>query len=167
MIGEATISEDGLYRYELTRRWSNTQTLSSRTLTWVMLNPSTADAELDDPTIRRCIRFSKDWDFDALVVVNLFALRATKPVHLNHHPDPVGPKNDLLAGYWMRNTVVVAAWGAHKKAAERTNWFWDQTASSHYKPLCLGLTNGGNPRHPLFVAADTKPMRFQHAAVAP
>src|SRR5262249_14212908 len=89
----AVISDCGRYRYSLTRRWGDAA--EPRAL-FVMLNPSTADAEQDDPTIRRCIGFAKAWGMGSLEVVNLYALRATDPAALLSAPDPIGPKNDTM-----------------------------------------------------------------------
>lgn len=74
----AEFSGCGRYRYSLRRRWAD----GGPPACWIMLNPSTADAEKDAPTIRRCIGFSKAWGHNALVVVNLFALRSTDPTAL-------------------------------------------------------------------------------------
>src|SRR5262245_19133112 len=87
---EALISPCGLYRYWLTRTWDN----SLRRVCWVMLNPSTADAEQDDPTIRRCVGFARSWGAGGIIVVNLFAFRASDPKALLRAADPVGPDND-------------------------------------------------------------------------
>ncbi len=85
----AVLSADGVYRYRLWRTWD----ASKPTLAFLMLNPSTADATEDDPTIRRCLGFAKEWGYGSLVVVNLFALRSPNPDALRENDDPVGPEN--------------------------------------------------------------------------
>jgi hypothetical protein len=150
-IGKAVFSADKTYRYRLSRTWGSSGTHA----TWIMLNPSTADALEDDPTIRRCISFTKAWGLDGLVVVNLFALRATDPHELARHPDPVGPANDQFirdaVSPW---SVVVAAWGAHKIAAARTRAVLGILTAGAGTVGCLGVTKGGAPRHPLYVPAS-------------
>ena len=86
----AAFSPDRRYRYTLRRQWDDALPYCL----FVMLNPSTADATQDDPTIRRCIGFTKAWGFGGLLVGNLFALRSTDPAALYHADDPVGPEND-------------------------------------------------------------------------
>ncbi len=148
MGGDATISACGRYRYTLTRRWGS----GSSSVLWVMLNPSTADATLDDPTIRRCIAFSKAWGRDALTVCNLYALRTTYPAELWKCADPVGPENDK---HIVRSggDVIVCAWGANAKADRVTAFF--NLMSGMAPMLCLGTTKAGAPRHPLYVAGST------------
>ena len=108
-------SEDEKFRYLLERRWSR----GKRTLLWVMLNPSTATSEIDDPTIRRCIGFALQ-DFDRMLVCNLFAYRSTNPGVLPHVADPVGPGNDrTILGCARRSQKVVVAWGADEFARDR------------------------------------------------
>jgi hypothetical protein len=154
--GKAVISECGTYRYVLTRhipqliRWV-------RPCLFVMLNPSTADADVDDPTIRRCIGFARTWGCTELTVVNLFALRATDPKELTKHADPIGPDNDQhieeqVEKHWSTGKIV-AAWGAHPLAKPRSDWFRGQFGIVD----CLGLTQAGAPRHPLYVPAKTEP----------
>lgn len=94
MRSDAVISDDGLYRYLLERHWDDT----TSSCTFVMLNPSTADALVDDPTIRRCVGFAKSFGCGSLRVVNLYAYRATKPAELWTVDDPVGPAN---GSYWF------------------------------------------------------------------
>lgn len=153
----AVISEDGLYRYELKRRWSDHGT---QALCWVMLNPSTADGTRDDPTIRRVIGFSKLWGWSGIVVVNLFALRATDPRRLLTHPDPVGPENDERGGFWIRHLPTIVAWGASTMARQRVAWIREQAERSQYPLRCLGTTRDGSPRHPLFVRSSTQPVEW-------
>lgn len=107
----ATLSEDRCYRYDLWRRWDDGPLLA-----WIMLNPSTGDAEVDDATLRRCMGFARRDGYAGIVVRNLFAYRSTKPASLRLADDPVGPDNDTwleqLAGDRFGVAQVVAAWGA-------------------------------------------------------
>ena len=146
MIHTAKISDCGKYRYALTRQWAG----SGGGVTFIMLNPSTADAEKDDPTIRRCIGFAKLWGFSRLQVVNLFAYRATDPKELDKVDDPVGPLNDpQLINCW--HGTLVAAWGA-KAPNERVKYVLSLMYSKQL--FCLGTTKKGHPRHPLYVPAN-------------
>ena len=154
----ASFSACGTYRYDLTRHWGD-----DPMVVWVLLNPSTADAERDDPTIRRCIGFAKQWGHGGLVVLNLFALRSTDPKALYHHPDPVGPDNDATITRWLdRDDVrrVVVAWGAHGALHDRYRAFAELALATRRIALrraqCLGRTQKGQPRHPLYLAADTE-----------
>lgn len=125
---------------------------------WVMLNPSTADEVQDDHTIRKCAGFQYEWTMrhrGAVIVVNLFALRATNPRELRSHPNPVGPDNDAHIAGAMLDVIgaggkVIAAWGAHRFARERAAVVADDALDG--APLwCLGTTKDGSPRHPLYV----------------
>lgn len=119
MKRSALISPDGLYRYWLVRDWTDEMSFIKMTLSslgrvlYVMLNPSTADENIDDPTIRRCIGYARAWSYSSLEVVNPFAFRATKPSALISAVDPIGPDNDKhIAAAVGRAQLVVAAWGA-------------------------------------------------------
>lgn len=123
-----------------------------------MLNPSTADATKNDPTIRRCIGFAAREGCTELTVVNLFALRATNPKELNKHPDPVGPENNDHIRRQMEKHVsgglIVAAWGANKNLLTFVRA--DEIQAEYFGHLmCLGTTADGMPRHPLYVPAST------------
>jgi hypothetical protein len=123
-----------------------------------MLNPSSADATVDDPTVRRCIGFSRAWGMGALVVVNLFAFRTPSPGDLSRVDDPVGPENDdAIHDAVVRSRVVVAAWGAERLARRRTACVFEILAGLGRDVRCLGTTKDGSPRHPLYVAASTRP----------
>ena len=152
MISDAVIDSTGQYRYLLSRDWglfgqSNLQ------IAWIMLNPSIADAHIDDPTIRRCKAFSELWGYGRLVVVNLYALRSPEPKKLLTHTDPLGPQNEEYIRMAVRESqLVVAAWGAFKlgvpqsiKPILRSNNLW-----------CLGTTKYGHPKHPLYVKSSTQ-----------
>ena len=156
----ASISDDGLYRYSLERRWDPTYSRTQPTMAFVMLNPSTADGGSDDPTIRRCISFAKREGCGALNVVNLFALRSTDPTALFDADDPIGPENvDHLKRVMGYADICVAAWGA---------FWWDhreQLARPYIEDFahdvwCLGMTKAGQPRHPLYVRGDQPLVRW-------
>lgn len=142
----AVISECGTYRYKLWRGgyWT------SNPLVIIGLNPSTADAEKDDPTIRRCARFAKDLGFDGLVMLNLFAFRDTSPDDMRKAADPVGPENNdvLLAA----TGTMVAAWGVNGTFRGRDIEI-KKMFSGRLK--CLGLSKDGHPRHPLYLPLDS------------
>ena len=107
----AAISSCGTYRWWLRRRF--TRGGSEKAVCFLMLNPSTADAERDDPTIRRCMGFARAWGYSVLEVRNLFAWRATHPRELLTATDPTGgPRGDRELRAVAKADLVVAAWGA-------------------------------------------------------
>ena len=154
----ALVSPDGLYRYWLTRTWQP----EVWRLGFIMLNPSTADAEVDDPTIGRCKDFARRLGYGGITVVNLYAYRATNPRDMLAAADPVGPENDaylteLLRSRAEANVDTIAAWGANAKP--------DRVAAIMAMPgadrlMCLGLTKHGAPRHPLYLRADAPLVPF-------
>lgn len=147
MIKSAIISECERFRYLLTREWDD----HLPAICWCLLNPSTADAMKDDPTVRRCIDFSKRWGYGRLYLVNLFAYRTTYPKELKRTIDPIGPNNDVYIGEALdRCGIVVAAWGAHSDFSTRREAVGNRLPSA----FCLGKTKSGAPRHPLYVRAD-------------
>ncbi|MFM0171975.1 DUF1643 domain-containing protein [Paraburkholderia sediminicola] len=149
----AVISSCGAYRYRLTRAAESLSPGKSTAL-FVMLNPSTADAQLDDPTIRRCRGFAKLWDCNGLAVANLYALRSTDPAALWSHPDPVGPDNDdYLWNFAHECGDVVCAWGSNARP-ERAARVVSIMRGAGARLWCLGMTRDGSPRHPLYVRAD-------------
>lgn len=148
----AVITASGLFRYTLTRSWGDEPICC-----FVMLNPSTADHHKDDPTIRRCVAFAKLWGCGGLIVVNLFALRATNPNELYDAYDPIGEANDECIRSALRASAIrVAAWGVHGAYRHRDQEVVALMRSVGRGVQCLGLTKFGQPRHPLYVRADTK-----------
>lgn len=166
MIRQATISDDHLYRYDLIRCWDGRE--DGKYVAWVMLNPSVADAAIDDPTIRRVIGFSKRWGYSAAVVLNLFAYRSTNPKHLNLTDDPIGPENRrFFEMHLPRAGLVVCAWGsglekvkepAHSLAVDAAKGIRELAPPGNL--YCLGVTSLGSPRHPLYVSSRTEPQKF-------
>jgi hypothetical protein len=146
----ATFSPCRTWRYSLTRRWAHDGPL----LMVIGLNPSTADETQDDPTIRRCIGFAKREGMTGLVMANLFAFRATDPRTMRRADDPIGPDNDMWLSM-LRDLcdLRLAAWGVHGHYRDRARDVMERGLLSHV--YCLGLTKGGTPRHPLYLAADT------------
>lgn len=164
-VGSAVFSRCETYRYRLTRDGIRTPVNGEprTTVTWIMLNPSTADASVDDPTIRRVRGFSRRAGHYGFIVVNLYALRATDPAELARHDAPNGPDNDaaILAAAEDADQIV-CAWGAHPMAPPRAR------AVEHLLdglPLfCLGTTKEGEPRHPLYVPGTQELARYGVAA---
>jgi len=162
MKGRAHLSPCGTYRYQLHRDELRPALMPPpKRVTFVMLNPSTADAEEDDPTIRRCIGFALREGGSSLTVVNLYALRATDPNELLRHPAPIGPDNDAAILDGCRGAeLVILAWGAHRAARSRAprmlGLLAELRADGGLGLVCtLGLTKLRAPRHPLYLAADT------------
>lgn len=148
----AVISPCGQYRYTLTRPAHDMYPTTGPAL-FIMLNPSTADASLDDPTIRRCRGFAKSWDCAGIIVANLYALRATDPAELWLHSDPVGEDNDMwLASLIREHDTVICAWGANARR-ERIDAV-RKMFHRNSRPMCLGVTKDGAARHPLYIRAD-------------
>jgi hypothetical protein len=144
------------YRYSLWRTWSAYQPR----IVFVLLNPSTADGERSDPTIRRCIGFARAWKFGSLEVVNLFAYRATDARELFKLNDPVGEENNyFLMQAVERCSTVVVGWGTRGTLLGRDNQVMSLLAGRK-DVYCLGITKDGQPRHPLYVKRDIIPVPF-------
>lgn len=158
MWTDAILSGCGKYRYRLERAWG-----TAPPQTFVMLNPSTADANIDDPTIRRCITFAKREGRGGINVVNLFALRATNPAELRLAAEPIGPDNDChiadAARWAARDGVpIICAWGAYAAPA-RVAAVLDIIERRGAECVCLGRTQDGHPKHPLYVKG-VQPLEF-------
>lgn len=172
----ARISKCGRYRYSLWREWRGTHDPEHwrwygtkdgaghewgdpKSVLFVMLNPSTADGEADDPTIRKCAGFARRWRYERLEIVNLFAYRATKPRELfaadARREDIIGWENSSLVARAAREAgIIVCAWGAHAAGHDfhiETVRGWLISSAPQYH---LGLTAHGYPRHPLYVPYD-------------
>lgn len=164
----ATISDCGLYRYRLWRIWDD----NGMVMTFVMQNPSKADAEQDDPTIRKCMGFAQRGGFGGIMVMNVFAYRATDERELLHVADPVGPLNGehlMAARSVSLGTKLVVAWGA-RLGQKRRSLFRDAYCNAAnictmQGAYCLGTTKAGDPKHPLFVPYSTAMVRWEQPSM--
>jgi hypothetical protein len=146
----AIIDESGQYRYLLWRVWNK----SKPRVTFIMLNPSTADANEDDATIRRCVGFAKSWGYGGMEVVNLFAYRTTYPEYLKCVEDPIGPENDDYIGISAaRSDIVIAAWGVNGGHLKRNEAVCKMLKTVY----CIDTTKDGHPKHPLYLKSDLRP----------
>ncbi len=153
----AVFDESGRYRYALWRAWSD----DYPRIVFIMLNPSTADGEKNDPTIRRCIGFAHVWQFGSMEVVNLFAYRATDASELLRVDDPVGAENNrFLIQAIERCSIVIAGWGTKGSLLERDCQVMQLLTDMMKNVYCLGITKNGCPRHPLYMRGDTQLMPF-------
>ena len=156
---DALLSEDGLYRWWLSRTITATDPLVKLVgrLVFIMLNPSTADAKIDDRTIRRCMGFAFTFGCAEIIVVNLFGLRSKDPKALKKSEDPVGPDNNYWIKWWTGETKdIIAAWGSHGSHMGQDRavleMLRDRQAAVHH----LGLNADGSPKHPLYLKGDSK-----------
>lgn len=151
----ATFSPCRKYRYTLERVWAPELPL----INWLMLNPSTADEVANDPTVERCERRARMWNYGGLIVTNLFAWRATDPRELRKVSDPIGRDNDeAIVESTHRAQLIVCGWGKDgallgRGAAVRRRLHMFTTL--HY--LKLSETTG-EPWHPLYLSYSLKPV---------
>lgn len=152
---EALYSPCEAYRYSLDLTWS-----AGPKLVWIMLNPSTAGADRNDPTIERCERRARAGNYGAMRVVNLFAYRAVRPAEMKRAADPVGPGGDAALAAALRwADDAICGWGVHGAHRGRAA----QVRALIAAPLVLGLTAGGHPRHPLYVPYAARPVPWLDA----
>lgn len=167
------------YRYVLWRDWSGEQQADlfggipqeeTRTICWLLHNPSTADEHTLDPTLTRCFRWSRKWSHDhglksyrygRMLVVNLFAYRSTDPSGLKMVKDPVGPENLE----WIKSAIalsdkLILGWGVPAVRARQADTVLNQIRLAGATPFCLKKTHGAHPAHPLYLKNDVKPIRF-------
>jgi hypothetical protein len=158
----AVISDCLKYRYFLSRVWDD----NLPRVLFIMLNPSTADADKDDNTIRRCKNYTLSWGYGGFYVINLFAFRSPEPTDLLNESDPIGPENEL----WFRRassmaSIIVCAWGNGKIVSKLQKALYPEYKPlrwlDYLKPLhYLELSNDGTPKHPLYLLKNITPKPF-------
>jgi hypothetical protein len=156
-LATATFDASRRYRFRLSRVWDPDRPR----FCFVMLNPSTADALILDPTVRRCAGFASAWGAGALEVTNVFALRSTNPAALKRIDDPVGPGNDgaILAAALAADQVI-CAWGTHATHLGRHTAIRELLRGAGIAPAALRLTKQGLPGHPLYLPRSTTPIQI-------
>lgn len=150
----AEFSADRKYRYALWRIWDRSKPL----VMFIGLNPSTANEEKPDNTITRVTNFARDWGYGGFYMMNLFGIVSSKPEILLTDPDPIGDNDHWLDEIAIRCDRIVFCWGVFKKARLRAEDIKARFPGSY----CLKKTKEGHPWHPLYVAANTKPIFFSH-----
>ena len=155
LIGsDAVFSDCRKYRYALWRRWEMEHPL----ILFIGLNPSTADETKNDPTIRRCINFAKDWGYGGVMIANLFAFRSTSPEIMKQQKDPIGKENDLWIGKLAdASQSVIAAWGNHGIYLSRGFDVMELLRKSGKPIFHLGISKTGQPKHPLYISYEILP----------
>lgn len=167
MSCSAVFSDCEQYRYRLDWRWPD---LTAVPLVALMLNPSTATHEVLDPTISGLVKRARTWRFAGVIVINLFALRATDPKVMLAADDPVGADNDdqiravLEEEVVERGGICVAAWGAHGKHRDRATEVSKIARSIGAQLHAFELNADGSPKHPLYVRHEIKPKPWSPAA---
>ena len=153
-MGDARFSPCRTWRYSLSRDLDAEN--GRGVVTFIGLNPSTADAVSDDPTTRRCVGFARSWGFSRMELVNLYAFCATNPGVALKAVDPVGPDNMAVVDEILSaSDLVICAWGSFGVGPTA-----DRILEVVSAPHCLGRTKLGAPRHPLYAPGSTKPLLF-------
>lgn len=154
MKTSAEFSKCEKYRYALWRIWDESKPVAMI----IGLNPSTADAENDDPTIRRCKKFAEFWGYGGVCMANLFAFRATEPSDMMKASDPIGPENDEWLVKLAKDAgVVVAAWSSKGRHLYRSSEVRKMFPELHY----IKLNKSGEPAHPLYLKGDLPLQKWQ------
>lgn len=155
----AEFSPCNRYRTQLWRQWDHTKPWCM----FLMLNPSTADAEKNDPTVERCERYARRWGFGGLMVGNIFAFRATDPIDMRAQADPIGPGNDeALLAMAARAHTIVCAWGTHGTHQKRNEQVLRLMSQAGNRLKCLKVTKHGHPSHPLYLRGDLTPIPYTY-----
>lgn len=156
----AVISPCGQYRYRLERETDHPDRDGRAGVVFIGVNPSTADASVDDATVRKWRGFATRWGYTHFVVGNLFAYRSTDVRALAAVPNPVGERNDEHLRAMLANAdTVVPCWGDRGKLPRelhpRIDHVWGLIEASGAPVHALGITKGGDPKHPLMLGYST------------
>lgn len=155
LLKGAAFSHCRRYRYTLHRHWGN----GSRVVNFIGLNPSTADETLDDPTIKKCMKFARSWGYDGIVMTNIFAWRDTSPDEMKKAVEPIGEANDkYLLTVATDASLVIAAWSQHGSFNNRST---DVRKVLRDIPLHILKMGASEPWHPLYLKDSTQPIEWR------
>jgi hypothetical protein len=154
MRNTCVFSQCRQYRYTLDHDESELRSSSRDYVAWIGLNPSVADEQKLDPTLRRILAFTDRLGFQRFLMLNLFALVSTDPGAMRTHANPVGPLNDeTIFNACAGASLVVCCWGFNGNHRGRAQSVLELL--SPRKLHCLGQTVMGHPRHPLYLSGNT------------
>jgi len=142
------------YRYVLWRQWDK-----GVSVVFIGLNPSTADETKDDPTIRRCIGYAKEWGYSGVFMLNIFAYRSTNPKDLRLVEEPIGSENDNYLKRYLSISLNVACWGIGGSHESRGQKVIELLGRENL--MCLGQTKDGHPKHPLYLKRGIEPVMLR------
>jgi hypothetical protein len=152
-MDDAIFSNDRIYRYALYRFWDEAKGY----VAFICLNPSTADETKNDPTVTRCINYAYSWGYGGMVMLNLFAFRATDPNIMMAAKDPIGSHNDAYIRRGSKNAkLTIIAWGVYGAHLGRSKEVLPLLIDPHY----LSLNLNRQPGHPLYLRKDLKPKKY-------
>lgn len=178
--GDGGMSDDNCYRVLL---WRHTNAVNPARdwAVFIGLNPSTADAHQDDPTIRRCVAFARRWGARVMVMLNLYAYRATDPKDLHtwialrtaaemrrESDENMAAIRGVLDGtnsFCVDDAPIILAWGAHGAKLDGRRHRVEQLVWAYTQAQCLGVTKSGEPKHPLYLPVSTPYVPFVRKAV--
>lgn len=148
------------YRYQLWRIWDESLPM----VTFIGLNPSTADETIDDPTVAKCQRYARRWGYGGIFMANIFAFRATDPSVMKSEREPIGPGNDeAILDMIRKSRLVICAWGNHGQHRNRSLEI--KRLLNQSQPPCGGnpgisflqMNISGEPAHPLYLKGYLNP----------
>jgi hypothetical protein len=160
-IGAAYFSKCKKYRWLLVRQWDLSK--PTKAILWILMNPSTATADVNDPTIAKVCKFSRRWGYNRVLIVNMMGYRATNPKDLLDLKNACGYENQIwIANLAVKGTPVICAWGkTHKRLMRHENSLRKMLRKTvGVKYYAMRLNNDGGPYHPLYLPDNTKPILF-------
>lgn len=159
IVSDAKFSTCRKYRYDLLRIWQDDD---ENIISFIGLNPSTADEVVNDPTVFRCQKRAKSLAFSGMHMLNIFAYRDTDPKGMKKALDPIGQDNDnTLIEVCKRSVKIVCCWGNHGVYLERSSHVRKLLTPFADKIYCLGLNKNGEPKHPLYLSDATPLLVFE------
>eukprot|EP01084_Bolivina_argentea_P270830 460612_1 len=158
----AIFSQDSQYRYALHRIWDD----SKKKVMFIGFNPSTADGQIDDATVKKLIKYCKLWDYGGLYICNLFAFVAKNPLDIDECEHPIGSSNDYyLQKYSVKSDKIIVMWG--RQGAFYNNRIQNVLKIFTMRIYCFKLTKNKQPYQPLYLPLNTQLELFKQEESQP